>query len=842
MPSAGVKPTPGTWTLGIEACAEASNMEQALSLLYDMRSRGLEATAAGHGAAIRACARSGCVDRAMFLLRDMAKRGLPPPSQAVANAIREVNQDPEGWRHSLDLYSAFTNSAWRFLDSGGEGGLGLDKVGEGMVLEGARLPPLLWMRTLPGLDLVCQATLEACANGGAWEVALEVLNTLRARGEGDRLGRKAYDLAMEACARGEAWDMVMLLTGEIHDDGVSLSRSAWETALEGCANTGSWNWAQTLLLDASSAGPDTISLSRSHYHLALRACASVGDKSGGPGAKGAAKVGLKFIQDMRKQGFLGGCKAEGEKEGGYLLAMQACVKGEDAWSALAILELMEDDGMEIGVDVRTAAMQACSGAGEWRAALSILDHLQEDRLKPGGEAYMAAMAACARGGVVEQALHLLNQVMLDHQGDAEILSAGYRGAIAACAEVGHWEAATKLLHEMRQDTEVEATIEEFNSAILACCRAGESTEALSILGDLSAGGQGEGGSGSALRPSERSYNSVMQVFAREGKWEVALTLLRSMQEEGGLTPGLISYSLAIDALAKGGGHWQMALELMEEMKRKGIRPSEVTYTSCMSACEKAGQWHQALGLIEEVKAQADLLPDPHMFSTAMIACVRVGRFTEALNILEEMRAMPGIEGPNVVNYNIVITAAARIGDWPCVLKLIGQMLDEDVCPNETTFIPPLDACARAGELPTALTILSIMNKEGVTPGVIAWTAAVTAACRAGDAAAATSLLDNMKEAGQPPNCITFLSAAGACRDSCSPGLAKEIVYRNLGAGGKPGARLDEGVFSFAVQACVMGKDWPGAVQVIKLMKLEGIKPGRDFYNRVLAGIAGAPRM
>lgn len=54
-----------------------------------------------------------------------------------------------------------------------------------------------------------------------------------------------------------------------------------------------------------------------------------------------------------------------------------------------------------------------------------------------------------------------------------------------------------------------------------------------------------------------------------------------MRDESGLVPGVSSYNIVVEALAKA-GEWQQALGVLEKMKREGIRPTEFTYNCCMT--------------------------------------------------------------------------------------------------------------------------------------------------------------------------------------------------------------------------------------------------------------------
>lgn len=122
---------------------------------------------------------------------------------------------------------------------------------------------------------------------------------------------------------------------------------------QACAATGSWAWARSLLSSIASGREDGVPLTRRHYLEALQACATVVDKPGGPQAQGAVKAALELLQDLRESRWLIGR----EGEDAYLHAMKACVAGQDAWSALALLESAEDDGVWCSMALRTAAMQ-----------------------------------------------------------------------------------------------------------------------------------------------------------------------------------------------------------------------------------------------------------------------------------------------------------------------------------------------------------------------------------------------------------------------------------------------------------------------------------------------------
>lgn len=192
-----------------------------------------------YGAAVRACALNGDTGRALFLLKDATKRGVPLVSTTVAAVMRAA-----GWQQALAIYDAFvelaagqaqTRSASEGTALGGVVGDSLGHAGGDLhapVPRGQARQLHLLSEVAPGWQGVCQAALEACAKGGKWESALEVLNVLRAGGGGAELSKEVYDKAIEVCGDAKAWDMVLLLVAEMQSDGVPTSPAAFETALK----------------------------------------------------------------------------------------------------------------------------------------------------------------------------------------------------------------------------------------------------------------------------------------------------------------------------------------------------------------------------------------------------------------------------------------------------------------------------------------------------------------------------------------------------------------------------------------------------------------------------------
>jgi pentatricopeptide repeat protein len=103
-----------------------------------------------------------------------------------------------------------------------------------------------------------------------------------------------------------------------------------------------------------------------------------------------------------------------------------------------------------------------------------------------------------------------------------------------------------------------------------------------------------------LEPDGFSFSAAISCCGAGGRWEEALTLIKTMQNGGPKTrPNKIAYTAAISACGRSSKPDE-ALKLFNDMKDEGLQPDRVAYNAVISALRVADQPDKALGLWREM--------------------------------------------------------------------------------------------------------------------------------------------------------------------------------------------------------------------------------------------------
>jgi pentatricopeptide repeat domain-containing protein 1 len=203
---------------------------------------------------------------------------------------------------------------------------------------------------------------------------------------------------------------------------------------------------------------------------------------------------------------------------------------------------------------------ACAKAGLWRKALELLDEMEDNGVKPNEVSYSVCISACGNGG--------------------------------------QWEKALELLYLMREKS-MNINLITYNAAITALSKASK----------RSAKSRDKQMAAEQYAPDAANNDKSSSTMVKDGTddqlWEKALDLLDQMRADG-IEPDGFSFSAAISCCGAG-GRWEEALTLIKTMKKGGpkTRPNRVSYTAAI------GKFLQCVCCISPQTA-ADTFASPHL--------------------------------------------------------------------------------------------------------------------------------------------------------------------------------------------------------------------------------------
>ncbi|CAK9020915.1 unnamed protein product [Durusdinium trenchii] len=244
--------------------------------------------------------------------------------------------------------------------------------------------------------------------------------------------------------------------------------------------------------------------------------------------------------------------------------------------AMELLRCMEEDGMLLDTVCFNAALSACASCGQFEAALQLLEQMDASQVPKSYATASAAIVACGRRW--PWALHFLASMPRN--------TFSYSAAISACEKSGELERDAAVVGghaawSVRLLERVPWNVVTCSACIAACEKGREWRRALQMLRQMRAAEAVRRKSGAAslvrgahagkVEPNTFSYNSAISACERGSQLTNALELLQATRPQP-TTQGVrrrfreqdvVTYGSAIFA-CEHGGQWHTALKLLEE--------------------------------------------------------------------------------------------------------------------------------------------------------------------------------------------------------------------------------------------------------------------------------------
>ena len=210
---------------------------------------------------------------------------------------------------------------------------------------------------------------------------------------------------------------------------------------------------------------------------------------------------------------------------------------------------------------------------------------------------------------------------------------------------------------------------------------------------------------------------------------------------------------------------------------------------------------------------------------------------------------------------VLSKACANDGAWKTALKLMDEMIDKGIHPNEFTYSVAITACGNGGQWSKALELLDKMSSMNMKINTITYNSAISALAKAaraeskqqrrfdydektaidgeGDSdpgslwARALGLIKRMESEGVALDKFTYSSAINACGAAGRWEEAVDLIQA-MKEDGNRGNRPNKVTYTSAIVACGNSGQWDAAFDLFNEMKQDGIQPDLVAYNALVA--------
>ncbi|KAL9228862.1 hypothetical protein vseg_004396 [Gypsophila vaccaria] len=274
-------------------------------------------------------------------------------------------------------------------------------------------------------------------------------------------------------------------------------------------------------------------------------------------------------------------------------------------------------------------------------------------------------------------------------------------------------------------------------------------------------------------------NSLISMYTKNKKVEHGRRVFDAMENRN-----LSSWNSMISGYASL-GYFDEAMKLFNEMDSNNVKPDLVTWNCLMSSHLEYGLCHQVLvifrGMVTSkaklnsssvtpaIQAMSELKLvksgkemhsyvvrngldfDVYVQTTLLDMYVKINDLVKAQAVFDLMKCR------NTVAFNSLIAGYSSKGLFVDAMKLLNQMKEEGLKPDEVTWNSLIYGYSLNGHLNNALSVLDEMTKFGIKSNVISWTALISGSSQNGKYEEAFNLFRQMVEQAVKPNSVTVTS-------------------------------------------------------------------------------------
>ncbi|CAN6487315.1 unnamed protein product [Victoria cruziana] len=455
-------------------------------------------------------------------------------------------------------------------------------------------------------------------------------------------------------------------------------------------------------------------------------------------------------------------------------------------NAIALFLQMLEESVEIDAYSFSSALKSSSSLFAIHLAEGIHGLVVKTRVSSSAFVRNTLIHAYSSCKSVESGRKLFDEM-------AERNVVAWNSMLSGYAKNGNWEEVVSLFREML----VSGTRPDDVTLICvlrACGRVGDLE-----LGEWIHSHMEEMG----MKPSRNLATALVDMYGKCGQLDTARQLF-----DGLPVRDVVAWSAMISAYNQW-SHCREALALFNEMQISEVAPNEVTMVSVLSTCAvlgalENGKWVHFFVKKNKLRMTVNL-------GTALIDFyAKCGSIDNAIDVFERMPQR------NVLSWSVIIQGLANNGQGRQAIAMFSRMQEENVKPNDVTFIGILSACSHSGLVDEGWRYFdSMSNDHGIQPRIEHYGCMVDMLGRAGMVEEARYFIKSMPI---QPNAIVWRTLLASCKVHGNVEVAEYAIRHIL--------RLEpehSGDYILLSGIYASAGRWEDSLRMRTIMKKRGIK-------------------
>ncbi|OMO57433.1 hypothetical protein COLO4_35387 [Corchorus olitorius] len=352
--------------------------------------------------------------------------------------------------------------------------------------------------------------------------------------------------------------------------------------------------------------------------------------------------------------------------------------------------------------------------GDLGFAFKLFDEMRDCGVFPNSLTYSVLIRGVFRKRDVAYGVELMGKLwerMKDEKEDPAVKAAAFANLIDCLCREGYFNEVFRIAESMPQGKGVS---EEFaySHMIDSLCKAGRNHAASRVIYLMRKKG---------FVPSLLSYNCIIHGLCTEGGCMRAYQLF----EEGidfGYLPSEYTYKVLVEGLCRE-SDFQKARQVLDFMLNKKATDRTRIYNIYLRAvCLMNDNPTEVLNILVSM-LQNQCQPDVITLNTVINGFCKMRRIEEALKVLSDM--MNGkFSAPDVVTFTTVVSAILKglchAGKFNQACHFLYELVDSGVTPNIVNYNILIDKACKLGLKKEAYQILGEMRKNGLEPDAVTW--------------------------------------------------------------------------------------------------------------------------